>query len=77
MWLAQADGADAEVMTDRRWVRLVFVAVLACALPIQAASQSRARFELFNECRPFDLFVEGLSSSLHYSRRSRFDRQRA
>ena len=68
-------------MIDRRRVRLVFVAVLACALPVPAASQdiseSRARFQLFNECRPFDLFVEGLSSSLHYSRRSRFDRQRA
>ena len=40
------------VMTDRRRVRLVFVAVLACALPIPAASQEIpegfARFQLFN-----------------------------
>ena len=53
-------------MTDRRRVRLVFVAVLACAHPISAASQEipegLARFQLFNECRPIYLTVEGLHS---------------
>ena len=50
-------------MTDRRLVRLVFVAVLACALPIPAAAQEGlVRFKLFNECRPIGLIVEDLPS---------------
>ena len=53
-------------MTDRQQVtrRLVFVAVLACALPPPAASQDvpegLARFQLLNECKPMGLVVDPL-----------------
>ncbi len=50
-------------MIDRQQVRLrlVFVAMLGCALPAPAASQdvpdSYARFQILNECKPMGLVV--------------------